>query len=163
MSRKEIPNNALHCDGLEGKIKHTESYISVGLLDVTLDDETAWALCGVLSEDKVTSHPYLDRDQHGMLIELGKSIAPFIDHPLNKIGDGLKKEIAGTDKSRIKKTTLTVSMDKRTSYALCNVLTKDLISENDNFTDEEKKKLIHLGGAIGAYFDHSTSMLQLYK
>lgn len=71
------------CGQINGHIKNTESYISIGTIELKLDKETAWALCNRLSESalKDLGGGYVDADQIEKLRSLGGVIGRFISHP----------------------------------------------------------------------------------
>lgn len=64
--------------------------------------------------------------------------------------------IAATESS-IKVGTIEVTLDSSTAYALCNVLSKDLIEKHPYLDIGQREPLIKLGEAIAIYCDHSNA------
>jgi hypothetical protein len=73
-------NKATKCGNITGTIVATESSIKLGTIDLTLDSDTAYALCNVLDKDLIGKHPYLDKGQREPLIKLGEAIAVYCGH-----------------------------------------------------------------------------------
>lgn len=89
---KRVGNNATKCSELQGAIVGTDSRVAVGSINLTLDSDTAWALCNVLSESNVNKMGgSLEREQMPPLVNLGKAIGAIIDHP-NRDFEHMKKE-----------------------------------------------------------------------
>lgn len=82
ISPTRSPIHARGC--VQGFIKDTHSHISVNELNLKLDSETAWALCNLLNKDVINKTNEVCKGQRAGLIQLGKAIAKFVDHPNSK-------------------------------------------------------------------------------
>lgn len=79
---KRLGNNAVKCNQLQGSIKETESEIKLNSINLKLDSNTAWGLCNLLAESSLNdADKYINDNQKNELVNLGKAIAAFIDHP----------------------------------------------------------------------------------
>ena len=86
--KKKVENNGTCCGNLSGAIVGAgDNRIRLGSVALTLDYDTAYALCNVLTEDKIGKHAYLESDQRPPLINLGKALAAFCDHSNARFGD----------------------------------------------------------------------------
>lgn len=155
-----IHNDALRCDGLLGMVKHTETTITAITLTLNLDKTTGIYLCDVLDKAKVIECPYLDRVQHEPLIDLGLQIAPHFGHRISEAKSRIHR--VGQDCS-VTIDFLTVEIRSDLAWALCIILAADLINSNVDFSEPQKKALIHLGAAIGALYGHSNAMIRVTK
>jgi hypothetical protein len=85
-------NNATSCSNIQGHIRSTkDSYIRLGTINLTLDTETAYALCNILSKELIEEHMHLAECQKEPLVKLGEAISIFCDHPNQNIGDKKRK------------------------------------------------------------------------
>ena len=65
-------------NGAVEKTKHTS--IQVSEVTISLDNETAWALCNLLSDNNLTNDK-LDKNQISGLSNLGAALGVIFDHP----------------------------------------------------------------------------------
>lgn len=68
----------------------------------------------------------------------------------------LSGAIEGTD-SHIKCTELTLRLDRRTAYALCNLLADSAIERSCALEDEQVPAMSNLGAALGRLIDHPSA------
>lgn len=155
-----IHNDALRCDGLLGMVKHTETTIASITLTLNLDKTTGLYLCDALDKTKVNECPYLDRVQREPLINLGLLIAPHFGH---RISEAESRAVRVGQGCSVTIDSLTVEIDRDLAWALCNLLAADLINDDADFSEPQKKALIHLGAAIGAIYGHSNAMIRVAK
>ncbi len=68
---------------LQGAIAGTETEIKTSSISLTLDAVTAWQLCQLLSKERIEKTPkeVVAPSHHQGLINLGKAIGAYIDHP----------------------------------------------------------------------------------
>ncbi|MCY9861573.1 hypothetical protein OTK49_03450 [Vibrio coralliirubri] len=156
--RTEILNDALQCDGLLGVVKHTNTSIKTVNIIIELDKQTGLYLCDILDKNEVIKCPYLDRDQHEGLINLGLLIAPNFGHRISESED---RSIRGGVDCEVTIDVLTIELRRALAWALCNLLSADLINENKSFSKPQKNALIHLGAAVAAFHGHSGAMLRV--
>lgn len=72
-------------DDLQGHIHHTDSHISVKAITLDLDSITAWALCNLLTSERIDANScVLEESQKVRLRNLGAAIGALIDHHAKK-------------------------------------------------------------------------------
>ena len=75
---------------VNGFIKNTDSHIIVSKLGLTLDRDTAWALCNLLTDKAIKDSLLLDKKQKPGLTSLGAVLGHLIDHPAGSNGEKKK-------------------------------------------------------------------------
>ena len=76
------------------------------------------------------------------------------------ISSGWKGSINGHIKdteSWIKAKSVEINLDYKTAWALCNLLTKDELTESAALGADQKKRLLNLGQVLGRFIDHGAS------
>lgn len=74
---------------------------------------------------------------------------------------GINGAIVGTE-SRIELGTVTVTLDAKTAYALCNVLGGESIMKHPYLNTSQREPLIKLGEAIAVYCGHSNENIEKF-
>lgn len=72
---------------INGYIEKTDSHVQVDKIQLTLDRETAWALCNILFDSSIEENTTLEKNQKEMMSELGAALGRLIDHSSTNNGD----------------------------------------------------------------------------
>ena len=85
-SNEESPIESGWRGNLNGVVRGTNTTIQVRLINLEIDNKTAWALCNLLFDKDIEKSTLLEEDQKTRLISLGAAIGRLIDHPATNNG-----------------------------------------------------------------------------
>lgn len=94
--KKATPPCPVSSGSLSGHVHGTKgTQIKVSEVTLTLDKETAWALCNVLHDSQLLANVYIEDPQRVILSTLGAALGRIMDHSSSR--NGTREPLARVD------------------------------------------------------------------